>query len=444
MGSEADLDTEIKSLSILAEHPSLYAEFVDLGCASSLVSLLSHENTDIAIDAIEIINELTDDNINADQASWDSLVDAMLDADLLSLLHENLIRMDESNESDRAGVYHVLEVLENVSSRSAIFDSTSSKLIPWLLDRVQRKESQTTQNKQFATEILAILLQSSSTCRDAFIAGNGIDLGLQLLSPYRRKDPARGSEDEEMLENLFDCLVCCVRPATGKDKFVQAEGVELCLIMVHEGKLSKPRALRLLDHAMSGADGATCCLTVVDRNGLKVIFSVLAKKTEARSLEHVVGILASLLRSLPANSAARIRLLAKFEEKEWQSVTKLLRVYQDCTDRLASIGSEIAAEKSSLDEIDAEQEDEWLSRRLDAGLCLLQTGAIVLAWLAAEDPAAQSRIYAVTDGSQIKQTLQGGSFYFRSRVVRDSYALPWFLRYFLIRDLTRNILFPYD
>ena len=78
MASEADLDAEIKGLSTLSEHPELYSEFVELGCVASLVSLLSHENTDIAIDAIEIINELTDEDVEAEQAQWDMLTDALV------------------------------------------------------------------------------------------------------------------------------------------------------------------------------------------------------------------------------------------------------------------------------------------------------------------------------------------------------------------------------
>ena len=78
MGSEADLDADIKALSILSEHSDLYEEFVKLGCVSSLVSLLAHENTDIAIDAIEIIGELTDEDVEAEQKQWDVLVDAMV------------------------------------------------------------------------------------------------------------------------------------------------------------------------------------------------------------------------------------------------------------------------------------------------------------------------------------------------------------------------------
>ena len=78
MASEADLDTEIKSLSILSEHPELYGEFSKLGCVGSLISLLSHENADIAIGAIQIISELTDEDVDAEQEQWDTLVNTMV------------------------------------------------------------------------------------------------------------------------------------------------------------------------------------------------------------------------------------------------------------------------------------------------------------------------------------------------------------------------------
>jgi beta-catenin-like protein 1 len=78
MASEADLDTEIKGLSILSENSDLYEEFAKMGCVASLVSLLSHENADIAIDTIQIISELTDEDVEAEQEQWDSLVNAMV------------------------------------------------------------------------------------------------------------------------------------------------------------------------------------------------------------------------------------------------------------------------------------------------------------------------------------------------------------------------------
>ncbi|KAL8695980.1 MAG: hypothetical protein Q9201_007880, partial [Fulgogasparrea decipioides] len=212
MGSEADLDADIKALSILSDHPDLYEEFARLGCVASLVSLLSHENTDIAIDAIEIINELTDEDVEAEQEQWDHLVDAMLEADLLSLLYDNVTRLDEANESDRGGLYHILSVLENLSSRRAISESIGkdTSFTPWLLKRIQQKEASVSQNKQYSAEILAILLQSSPFNRTKCIELDGMDNLLQLLSSYRKRDPAKGTEEEEYVENLFDCVTCCV------------------------------------------------------------------------------------------------------------------------------------------------------------------------------------------------------------------------------------------
>ncbi|KAL9103743.1 MAG: hypothetical protein Q9163_001247 [Psora crenata] len=415
MSSEADLDADIKALSILAEHPELYVEFVKLGCATSLVSLLSHDNTDIAIDAIEIINELTDEDVEAEQEQWDALVDAMLEADLLDLLFENVTRMNEDLESDRAAIYHILGVLENLSSRPSIIPQLGrdSKFIEWLLSRIQIKEAKVTQNKQYAAEILAILLQSSPENRAQFVSLNGIDLCLQLLSPYRKQDPSKGTDEEEYVENVFDCITSCCDDADGKSKFLDAEGVELCLIMVREGRMSRSRALRLLDHSLGGPDGWPCCERLVDAAGLKATFGLFMRKQDNETTEHLLGIFASLLRSLPGNSAPRIRLLAKLEEKNWQVVNRLVQIRREAVSRIASVDKDIQAERTS---IPAEEQgiraDEWLSRRLDAGLFVLQTVDVILAWLVAEDEQAKRTVEAtMSDSSQpleaIRKTLKG-------------------------------------
>lgn len=154
---------------------------------------------------------------------------------------------------------------------------TETSFLPWLLQRIQKKEPTITQNKQYSAEILAIILQSSPASRLRLIDLNGVDILLQLLSPYRKRDPAKGTEEEEYVENLFDSSICCLDESDGKAKFLEAEGIELCLIMLREGKMSKPRALRLLDHALGGPDGATCCTKLVEAAGLKPLFSALMK-----------------------------------------------------------------------------------------------------------------------------------------------------------------------
>ena len=415
MGSEADLDADIKALSILSEHPELYEEFAKLGCITSMGSLLSHDNTDIAIDAIELINELTDEDVEAEQDQWNALVDALIEADLLNLLYENIARLDENTDTDRAGIYHVLSVLENLSSRPSTISTigTETKLLSWLLSRIQTQENPVSQNKQYSAEVLAIFLQSSPLNRTLLMAQNSIDIFLTLLSPFRKRDPEKGTEEEEFVENIFDCLTCCVDDTEGKTKFLESEGIELCLIMLREGKMSKPRALRLLDHALSGPDGGACCERLVEAAGLKATFCLFMKKQANESNEHLLGIFSSMLRSLPANEAPRIRLLAKFVEKDYQAPTRLVQIRREYVSKVSGFDQEIKAERNSLSVQEQEERgDEWLSRRLDAGLYVLQTVDVILAWLCAEDDGARSRIRSLLadrDESleDIKATLKG-------------------------------------
>ncbi|KAG9242661.1 Catenin-beta-like protein [Calycina marina] len=398
MGSEADLDADIKALSILTEHSELYGEFSKLGCVGSLVGLLAHENTDIAIDAIEIVSELTDQDVEAEQEQWDTLVDAMIVADLLDLLVSNFSRFDEGNESDRSGVYHALGVLENLASRPSIAEKIGqgTHVLKWLLGRIQKKESQVGQNKQYAAEVLAILLQSSPANRNKLCDLDGVDLLLQLLAPYRKRDPTKGTEEEEFVENIFDCLTCVVDETDGKYKLVEAEGMELGLLMIKKGKMSKPRALRLIDHAIGGQTGAEACEKLVEAAGLKVVFGTFMKKHDSQATEHLLGIFASLLRSLPANSAGRIRTLAKFVEKDYEKLGRLIKFRRDYASRVSIVDDQIRKEQSGLYAEEREDmADEWDSRRLDAGLFCLQTIDIILAWLIAEDEGARKAIQSL-------------------------------------------------
>lgn len=396
--SEADLDAGIKALSTLSEHPALYADFARLGCVGSLVGLLAHENTDIAIDAVEIVGELTDEDVAATEEQWGALVDALLEADLLGLLVSNFGRLDEAHEADRAGVYHALGVVENLCSRGETAEAVGREeaLLKWLLARAGRVEKPVGQNKQYAAEILAILVQASAGNRRRLAGLEAVDAMLQLVSAYRKRDPEKGGEEEEYMENLFEALTCLVDEPEGKDKFVEAEGVELCLMMLKEGKLSKPAALRLLDHAAGGASGAGVCQKIVDAGGLKTVFTMFMKKNDAQTTEHLVGIFASMLRLLPGDSAERIRTLAKFVEKDYEKTEKLVKLRRDYGARVGAVDAQIKEEQRDVGDDEREEAaDEWFSRRLDAGLFCLQTIDVILAWLIAEDDGARKKIHAL-------------------------------------------------
>lgn len=54
----------LKQFLPLTQNPSLYyPELVSSGAVALLANLLSHENTDIAVDVVEVLQELTDEDV---------------------------------------------------------------------------------------------------------------------------------------------------------------------------------------------------------------------------------------------------------------------------------------------------------------------------------------------------------------------------------------------
>jgi len=117
------------------------------------------------------------------------------------------------------------------------------------------------------------------------------------------------------------------------------------------------------------------------------------KKDDARIIEHLVGIFSQILRLLPGDSPERIRTLAKFVEKDYEKIERLMKIRWDLSAKMAKVDAKIKEEKAGMSEEEREEmEDEWFSRRLDAGLFTLQTIDVILAWLVAEDDGAKRKI----------------------------------------------------
>jgi beta-catenin-like protein 1 len=136
------------------------------------------------------------------------------------------------------------------------------------------------------------------------------------------------------------------------------------------------------------------------------------KSREHQATEHLVGIFASMLRLLPADSAERIRALAKFVEKDYEKTAKLVQLRRDYAGVIGRVDEQIKHERAEMDATEREEmADEWFSRRLDAGLFRLQTIDVILAWLIAEDGGARKKIQALLADKDetfevIKETIQ--------------------------------------
>ena len=89
----------------------------------------------------------------------------------------------------------------------------------WVLDRLKNvKELEG--NKQYVSELLSILMQSSTANQLKLAAMNGIDALLSCVFPYKGRN-ARTDGEEEYVGNLFGCLCSCLMPAENKLKFMQ-------------------------------------------------------------------------------------------------------------------------------------------------------------------------------------------------------------------------------
>ena len=75
--SEADLDSAIKALLPLSQAPVLaYPELVKSAAVEKVVSLMSHENADIMIDVVQLINELIDEDAGAENETEEDETDS--------------------------------------------------------------------------------------------------------------------------------------------------------------------------------------------------------------------------------------------------------------------------------------------------------------------------------------------------------------------------------
>lgn len=157
----------------------------------------------------------------------------------------NLSRLNEVEETDRQGVFHILGMFENLLTfmppLAEQLASTTS-ILSWLLERLKRGGFDS--NKQYASEILSILLQSPTNVEMA-LGMDAVESLLMVISvsdihrtepsshfqQYRKTEPNDG-EEQEFMENTFDCLCSLLSTSRGRQLFFNAEGVELMLIIL--------------------------------------------------------------------------------------------------------------------------------------------------------------------------------------------------------------------
>jgi beta-catenin-like protein 1 len=207
MDSEIELHTAITELTAVAASPELYHVLVDNGAVKSILGMITHENTDISLAAVALIQEIIDSDTLSDIPEADIFIDTFLNEQGLELIVQNLNRLDEENEEDAQGVQQILSIIESLTDlRPSVANDICAKthILTFLLSRLKVQKFDT--NKLYCSEILSILLQTSPmNQRRICMLGeiDGLDDLLQCIAPYRKRDPESIDEQVNMLSITF-------------------------------------------------------------------------------------------------------------------------------------------------------------------------------------------------------------------------------------------------
>ncbi|KAK9995835.1 hypothetical protein SO802_020521 [Lithocarpus litseifolius] len=132
---------------ILVGAPELYPDLVNLNAIPSILNLLAHDNTDITVDVVQLLQDLTDPDVFEDNEESDEparvLVDELVENNVLELLVQNLQRLNDSDPDEMAAVYSTLTTVENlVEVKLAVAEMVCerTKLLKWLLGKIKVRE----------------------------------------------------------------------------------------------------------------------------------------------------------------------------------------------------------------------------------------------------------------------------------------------------------------
>jgi beta-catenin-like protein 1 len=349
MESELALHEQIQSLGSIASAPALYPTLVEQGVLGDCCTLLSHENTDIAIAVVKLLVEWLDPTLPGVDELAEPVAEACLD-----LVVANLGRLNLTEDEDREGMELILTLIENLVEINGSGDAIAkTALVPWLFQHFSDDR---------VVEVLALVFQqgpvhavysdltrmppyTSSLVEDNVAASmDGLECILQEIAKYRKKQPETEGQ-VEYLENICTIMASALTfSSQNAPMFLKGQGMELVLRCLREKIHSGGVALQLLDIR----DKASCEHLVV-AGGLKSLFPIFigrsipkpalcsdagkglkkARKEWLLRLEqNMIHIIYNWTRFLDENSPddALERFIVKFLEKDCEKCDRLVEL----------------------------------------------------------------------------------------------------------------------
>ncbi|XP_029477952.2 beta-catenin-like protein 1 isoform X1 [Oncorhynchus nerka] len=232
METELDLNDIIQEMHVIATMPDLYHLLVELNAVHSLLGLLSHENTDIAIAVVDLLQELTDiDTLHESEEGAEVLIDSLLEGQVVALLVQNMERLDEQVKEEADGVYNTLAIIENMAEfrPGLCTEAAQQGLMQWLLKRIKAPGSSwgswmgltfycssSLEKKMSRTSALKVLDHGMIGPEGSDDCHKFVDiLGLRTIFPLFMKTPKKmrkaGTVDKEHEEHVCSIIASCLR-----------------------------------------------------------------------------------------------------------------------------------------------------------------------------------------------------------------------------------------
>lgn len=375
MESECELHAELEALHLVAAYPELYPVLLASNCLPSILGMITHENTDISIAAVSLLQEMLDSEDSQAPEQLQQLVDAFVAQHGLELITQNLLRLNESNDDDAQGVHNTLSILDSLLELDDAYANllvTQTGTLSYLMKRINTKAYDA--NKLYATEVLSIIIQKASKEADRVIGAQDglLEELLQAVAIHRKKD-MKLAEEVECMENIFLCLGTLLLQPSSRAIFLKLEGMELLLRCLQAQEAAAFAALPALSSALlQHAEG---CQRFVDVGGLKFIFSYLLLvcagdathkhrrtiSSKQRSLEEsLVSSIAQLCTQLDGEHAAR--LASKLVEGEHAKLAVCCRLFAKYAGFLHKADQDMQRVRQRLEQ---EGDDEALEELMD-------------------------------------------------------------------------------
>lgn len=384
MESEFDLHQSLQALHLVAAYPHLFPTLLQSGSLTSLLGMVAHENTDISLAAVSLLQEMIDED-NAREAPEETtqLLEAFIKAQGLELISQNLLRLDEtSSDEDAQGVYNTFSLLEIILERGEEYPMailSRTQILSFLVQRLQSKLYDA--NKLYASELLSSLtLSLPEEVAKRVVQEEVLFEGLlQAIAHYRKRE-VKLAEEVECLENLFLTLSTLLLQRGCQEIFVQLEGLELLVRCLQGQQAAAFCSLSTLSSALLHFPPA--CVRFVEVGGLKCIFAYLFLVTDKtgggnkhrlvaqkqRSLEEsLVTSLAQLALHLggEVTSDAAKRLASKGLENDGEKVRMLCDLFVKHRATLVKAEEDIERIRERLEQEKDEEEIEALQELLD-------------------------------------------------------------------------------